>query len=1375
MLKTKPSILAIALASILVGCGGSGDDSPNTSTPNVETPETGTPDTGNPSPQATLLQAVSGTLTTPDYQAIPNADVSISIVDKAGTPLFLQSSTTDSDGVFEAQLPTFENASSATSVIVSYNKAGFTSGERLFAIDESSVAIAADAIISPVVVQSFKKQDLQIVASSSDKQSVTFSLVKDGDGRKAIRAGTPLAMSETESDLKIDLPIEAIGDDVEALTVEMAHFDSADITDIQSFPGDFVGYGETENQGVGTNFSVDNSQEDPYRLISTTFAQISITDQNGDLLPISERLAASGDTPTVQAYVSPEAYRTITEDVALDIAGIQVPIYIYRYSKWEFVGNGTLTDSLGDPLDGQLTGTLPDYLASLPDSVYVSIPVTSANEWVQWINLDWPVFAEPTQTCVTGKLSYERGEAYTRDVALTLPDGGTQWLYADNNGNVSASFQAIEGDSANYNVYAYNYFTRAGENYQPNVSTTGECDVNIDVSHELMNPFQCSITGSIVEPDGTTPIANTWIQTRSAGTRLYAVSDKNGEFSLSSNCEGNVTLSLLDQVETITLPEGLQPGDVYNGITIVRENSAPRISAWKSSSNSLRVSDEGKFSYYISDGDGDDFTYQITCTNACSITDNGGEYSTVRFAAEGKHTVTITAEDEYGKAASKALVFDVKPNGNVAPEIVGFDVNGQRYAPGNALNVVEGVDLAIDVVAIDMQGDSINYAWENLPQGNCAEARCEYPSVAAGNIELSVTATDDNATPKSSEANLIISVNPNQAPEVLVSPSSTEVLTANGFTQEEWRIRAIVRDDQDPSPTLTWAFVNSSEAESEAFTILDSHQAALVEGMSIETGEYTVTVTATDNLGETTQVQTVLVVTEDEPPVVELLASDLVVEMTDKGEGAKDITFEATFSDDRTSEDSLEVSWSATNNLPLEISEDAQTAILRKESLIAGVTDITISVTDALGQTTSKTVTIDVIVTEDVAPEVSLSASHSVVDIAEYGQGAHDVVFTAQFSDDMTPTADLTVNWTTDNGVPLVISADKTQATIVEGSLVAGETNVIITVTDGYDQSTVKQQSLTVNVADDAAPEVTVSSSHATVEMVENGQGAHDVVFTATYSDDFTPTADLVVTWSASNGAVLAVSSDKQTATLKAGDLTAGNTTVRVTVADQYGQSTSASQVLVVSISDDENPTISVSASHTHVSMSEEGGGSTDVVFTASVSDDYTEASELSINWTVSNAAALRVSEDGLTATLLGTSLTEGTIVVTATVSDEMGQSSSDSQSLTVDIDNRPVITAMSVSPSEQKVLAGEKNGQPITITVAASDDKTDLLSFGWTSNTGITITDMDNTVVFPAGSLGVGTYSVTAYIADELGQEVSQTVNFSITEQDGNIDIEIE
>ncbi|MFL7011334.1 PKD domain-containing protein [Enterovibrio norvegicus] len=1367
MLKTKPSILALALTSILLGCGGSEDESSN-STPVVDTPETGEAGTGTPQVQKASLQIVSGKLTTPDYTGISDAQVSISILNKSEESLYQQTATTDSNGLFEAMLPQFENADTAASIIVSFDKSGFTSGEKLFSVDSDSVAVNADAVISPVVVKSFKKQDLEIVASNSEKRTVTFSLVSDVSGRKAIQAGTPLAMSATESNLKIDLPIDAIGEDVEALNVEMAHFDSSNTTDIQAFPGDFVGYGETENQGVGTNFGVDNADEDPYRLVSTTFAQISITDQNGDLLPISESLSASGETPTVQAFVSPSAYKTITEDVASDINGIQVPIYVYRSSKWEFVGNGSLTNAAGDFIEANHTpGALPEYLEGLSHSVYVSIPVTSANQWVKWINLDWPMFAEPTQTCVTGELSYERGAAHSGNVILTLPDGGTEWAYADYEGLVSNTFQAIEGAASGYQVHVYNPLTNESEVYQPSVVSGGECDVNIDVTYELINPYQCSISGTLFEPDGETTIPNTWVQSNLVGTRFSTVSDEQGQFSLSSNCEGTAELRAFGQNVTITLPDGLQPGDAHTNVALIRQNQAPSISVWQSNKRDYRVSDGASFYHWVYDQDGDEYTYEITCSEGCSFTESG-RYVKVSFANEGIHTVSITATDEYGDSATKDVVYDVKADGNIAPEILGFDINGQRYSPNGSITVVEGENITLDVIAIDKQGDAISYTWENNPQGNCEAATCNYasPSASTGNIAINVTATDDNAEPKSSDSEFTILVEENQAPEVLLSSTANTLWTASQVTLSDWRVRAVVKDDQNAVPNFSWSFIDSAGEESNAFTT-DDKKATLAEGDAVQAGEYIIRATASDNLGAVTIEETRLLVHEDSAPTLDLVASTLSLQITDKGEGIEDILFEATFEDDRTPLESLDVDWTFPAGISLEIAEDNQQATWLANNLVEGITDITVSVTDAFGQTTTQTLSVDIQIAEDLAPDVTLNASHTVVDIIDAEQDAHDVIFTAQIDDDFTDIENLTIEWTTDNGVSLVVSEDKTRATMLKGALVDGDTVVSVMVTDAFGQVTTKYQTLTVNIIENAAPEVSLVASHNRVDMIENGQGAQDVTFTVTYSDDLTASEDLEVTWTATNGINLQISQDGKTATLLAADLYAGETLITVSVSDENGAESSDTQQLIVVMEDDTSPEASLSASHTEIEIPASGEGSEDVTFTLTVSDDYTPTEDLHIAWYTSTGANLRVSDDGKTAVLPGSALQGGIVTVSASVTDEESQTTTALYDLSVNIanDEWPLVN-LEADHQYVEIYEDGTGANDVVFTATFSDDNTnneDLDVFWTSSSPSPFILSQDNTqATIKADSLVEGETTMTIEVFDSAGQStaISLTIN---------------
>ncbi|NMU82115.1 hypothetical protein HKB16_04400, partial [Vibrio parahaemolyticus] len=85
----------------------------------------------------------------------------------------------------------------------------------------------------------------------------------------------------------------------------------------------------TDNQGQGVNFDNQNSDES-YRLISSTFSQIRLTDENQQPLPLTNVQPSAGESPSIVMMVPKGSYPTIQRDFDLTTDGIQIPIYVYR-------------------------------------------------------------------------------------------------------------------------------------------------------------------------------------------------------------------------------------------------------------------------------------------------------------------------------------------------------------------------------------------------------------------------------------------------------------------------------------------------------------------------------------------------------------------------------------------------------------------------------------------------------------------------------------------------------------------------------------------------------------------------------------------------------------------------------------------------------------------------------------------------------------------------------------------------------------------------------------------------------------------------------------------------------------------------------------
>jgi hypothetical protein len=351
----------------------------------------------------------------------------------------------------------------------------------------------------------------------------------------------------------------------------------------------------------------------------------------------------------------------------------------------------------------------------------------------------------------------------------------------------------------------------------------------------------------------------------------------------------------------------------------------------------------------------------------------------------------------------------------------------------------------------------------------------------------------------------------------------------------------------------------------------------------------------------------------------------------------------------------------------------------------------------------------------NAAPSVAITAPAHGATVTE----GEAVSLAASASDPEDGDVSAAILWSSSLAGPLGSGASLTLTDLWIGAHL-----VTASVTDSGGRSS--SASVALTVADpNAAPsiEITAPADGTTV-----APGA-TVDFTASASDEEDGELSETILWSSSLEGSLGSG-----ASFSRADLGVGTHAVTASVTDLGGRSSSASVTLTVQ-SPNAAPGISITAPASGTTVN----AGTAVAFAASASD--TEDGDLSaaIAWSSSLAGPL-----GSGASLTLASLAAGTHVVTASVTDSGGRSSSASVTLTVNA--IPVVTIS--SPQSNLTVA---LGVPIAFAASASDAEDGDLSATvvWTSNkegvlgTGATLTK----------ALRVkGTHTITASVTDSRG-----------------------
>ncbi|WP_319380300.1 hypothetical protein, partial [Thiomicrorhabdus sp.] len=208
------------------------------------------------------------------------------------TPVYVE---TDDHGQALIELPNYEGTTSID-LIASIQKDGFVNQEKLIRGIANGDAVSAAITLLPEAVQTFAVGAGQVDLGSAQAASIrtgapalTFALVKTTQGLQVLggeAAAQAMADEDTDVQVGVQIPVNRIGDDVSAITAGIRGFDPSDPADSQSFPGGFNGIGDPEGltDGVDSELTWGTpaaGEPQSYQLVSTSFAQIRLTDQNG--------------------------------------------------------------------------------------------------------------------------------------------------------------------------------------------------------------------------------------------------------------------------------------------------------------------------------------------------------------------------------------------------------------------------------------------------------------------------------------------------------------------------------------------------------------------------------------------------------------------------------------------------------------------------------------------------------------------------------------------------------------------------------------------------------------------------------------------------------------------------------------------------------------------------------------------------------------------------------------------------------------------------------------------------------------------------------------------------------------------------------------
>ncbi|WP_417648101.1 Ig-like domain-containing protein [Enterobacter hormaechei] len=752
---------------------------------------------------------------------------------------------------------------------------------------------------------------------------------------------------------------------------------------------------------------------------------------------------------------------------------------------------------------------------------------------------------------------------------------------------------------------------------------------------------------------------------------------------------------------------------------------------------------------------GVDYTTTVQANGSWSVTVPSADIGAI---TDGDYTITAAVADKAGNPASAdrdVLVDTTVPQLTINTVSDDDVINSAEHA--QALIVTGSVTGAAagDVVTVTINNKDYTATLDTSGRWSVGVPAADVSALAAGDYTITAALTDkagnSNSTTHEVEVNLtapVLTIDTVSGDDVINSSEKTQDLTITG-TASGLAAGAVVTVMLNGKAYSATVDTNGQWTT----TVPASEVGQLGEAL------YTVSASATDSVGNSSSTSHTVNVESVLPGVIiNTVAGDDVINAAELATGQ---TISGTV-----------VNAEAGNTVTVSVGGHSYTATVQDNltwsvsvpdsvltALGNGDLTVTASVTNGAGNSGSgeRDITIDANLP---GLRVDTVAGDDVINSIEHGQ---NLIITGS-SDGLTAGTALTV---TVNGktYPATVLADGTWSAAIPSAdvsaLAAGTVTVNVEGQSSAGNSVTINHDVTVDLAN-VAISIDAIASDDVINAAERGA---DLVLSGTTSN-VEENQNVTITFGGKNYTATVDAEGKWTATVPSADLTGlkdGDASVQVSVTNVNGNSASAGREYSV---DTTAPSVTINtiatddilnASEAQSDLAISGTSTAEAGQTVTVSlngKDYTTTVSANGSWTLNVPAA----------DLAG--LTDGSVTVTAAVSDKAGNPASVDHTLTVDV-TVPAVTIHTVAGDDVINVAEHKQAQIISgsATGAAAGDKVTVTIGGQTYTTVLDAAG-NWSVGVPANVISVlsdGTVTVTASVTDAAGNTGSGTHNVTV------------
>ncbi|HEP0854380.1 TPA: Ig-like domain-containing protein [Enterobacter asburiae] len=752
---------------------------------------------------------------------------------------------------------------------------------------------------------------------------------------------------------------------------------------------------------------------------------------------------------------------------------------------------------------------------------------------------------------------------------------------------------------------------------------------------------------------------------------------------------------------------------------------------------------------------GVDYTTTVQANGSWSVTVPSADLSGI---TDGNYTISAAVSDKAGNPASAdrdVLVDTTVPQLTIHTVSDDDVINSAEHA--QALIVTGSVTGAAagDVVTVTLNGKSYTATLDASGNWSVGVPAADVTALAAGDHTITAALTDkagnSNSATHGVEVNLtapVLTIDTVSGDDAINNAEKTQDLTISG-TASGLAAGAVVTVMLNGKAYSAQVDDNGKWTT----TVPANEVGQLGEAL------YTVTASATDSVGNNTSASHTVNVESVLPGViVNTIAGDDVINAAELAAGqtisGKVVNAEAG--------NTVTVTIGG-NSYTATVQSDLTWSVNVPESVLTalGNGDLTVSASVTNGVGNSGTGEREIVIDANLPGlRVDTVAGDDVINSIEHGQ---NLIITGS-SDGLAAGAALTV---TVNGktYPATVLADGTWSAAIPAADVGALAAGTVTVTVAGQSSAGNPVSISHDVTVDLASVAISIDAIATDDVINAAEKGADLVLSGTTSN-VEANQTVTITFGGKSYTATVDADGKWTATVPSADLAGlkdGDASVQVSVTNVNGNSASAGREYSV---DATAPSVTINtlatddilnAAEAKSDLTVSGTTTAEAGQTVTVSlngKDYTTTAGADGSWT------LNVPE----ADLAG--LTDGSVIVTASVSDKAGNPASVDHNLTVDI-TAPAVTINTVAGDDVINLAEHGQAQIIsgTATGAAAGDKVTVTIGGQTYTTVLDAAG-NWSVGVPASvisGLSDGTVTVTASVTDAAGNTGTGTHNVTV------------